>query len=126
MTPSSQTPGRKFFDEHMAYIYANNIDEMIDYQYAQNAVLISPFDVLKTPPPHIVRGNKALKEFFRTYIDWQGAINVEKLYNFAETDESIFFQAIFTSNTGKWVVGDAWHMNAGKIYVHYSFAHKAG
>jgi hypothetical protein len=126
MTATPQTPGRKFFDEHMAYIYANKIDEMIDVQYAPNAVLISPFDVLPTPPPHIVRGNKALKEFFRTYIAWQGAINVEKLYNFAETDESIFFQAIFTSNTGKWVVGDAWHMNGGQIYVHYSFAHKIG
>jgi len=110
----------------MAYIYANKIDQMIDDQYAQDAVLISPFDVLKTPPPHIVRGNKALKEFFHTYIDWQGAIQVEQLYDFAETPESIFFQAIFSSKTGKWVVGDAWHMKGGKISVHYSFAHRIG
>jgi hypothetical protein len=120
------TPGRKFFDEHMAYIYANKIDEMIDNQYAQDAVLISPFDVLSTPPPHIVRGNKALKAFFRTYIDWQGGIKVEQLDNFAETPESIFFQAIFTSKTGRWVVGDAWHMRDGKISVHYSFSHRLG
>jgi hypothetical protein len=123
------TPGRKFFDEHMAYIYAGKIDQMIDDQYTQDAVLISPFDALKTPPPHIVRGNKALKEFFHIYMDYQGAIDVEKLYDFAETDDSIFFQAIFTSKTGKWVVGDAWHMRGGltgKIDVHYSFAHKIG
>ena len=120
------TPGRKFFDEHMAYIYANEIDQMIDDQYAQDAVLISPFDVLSTPPPHIIRGNKALKEFFRTYIDWQGSINVEQLYDFAETENSIMFQAIFTSRTGKWVVGDAWHMRDGKIDTHYSFAHRIG
>ena len=123
---ATTTPGRKFFDEHMAYIYANKIDEMIDNPYTQDAVLFSPFDVLKTPPPHVVRGNKALKEFFHTYISWQGAIQVEKLYDFAETDDSIFFQAIFTSRTGKWVVGDAWHMREGKIDVHYSFAHKIG
>jgi hypothetical protein len=113
----------------MAYIYANKIDQMIDDQYTQDAVLISPFDVLNTPPPHIVRGNQALKAFFRTYIDWQGAIEVESLYDFAETESSIFFQAIFTSKTGKWVVGDAWHMRGGltgKIEVHYSFAHKIG
>ena len=84
-------------------------------------MLISPFDVLKTPPPHIVRGNKALKEFFHTYIAWQGEINVESLYDFAETDDSIAFHAVFTSKTGKWVVGDDWHMKGGKISVHYSF-----
>jgi hypothetical protein len=120
------TPGRKFFDEHMAYIYANKIDEMIDDQYTQDAVLISPFDVLATPPPHVIRGNKALKEFFRTYIGWQGSINVEELTNFVETEKSIFFQAVFTSRTGRWAVGDAWHMRDGKIEVHYSFAQKIG
>lgn len=124
--PASTTPGRQFFDEHMAYIYANKIDEMIDEQYTEDAVLISPFDVLSTPPPHIVRGRKALKDFFHTYINWQGSINVESLYDFAETDESIMFQAVFSSKTGKWVVGDAWHMQGRKIKVHYSFAHRIG
>lgn len=122
----STTLGRKFFDEHMNYISHNDIDGLIDNQYTQDAVLISPFDVLSTPPPHIIQGNKALKEFFRTYTAWQGSINVEKLYDFAETENSIFFQAIFTSNTGRWVVGDAWHMTNGKIDTHYSFAHKIG
>lgn len=118
------SPGHKFFDEHMAYIYANKIDEMVDNQYTEDAVLISPFNVLKTPPPHIVVGRKSLKEFFHTYIDWQGSINVEKLYDFVETGNSIFFQAIFTSRTGRWVVGDAWHMRDNKIDIHYSFACK--
>ena len=111
----------------MAYIYAGKIDQMIDDQYTQDAVLISPFDALPTPPPHIVRGNKALKEFFHIYMNYQGSIQVEKLYDFAETDDSIFFQANFTSKTGRWVVGDAWHMRgglSGKIDVHYSFAYK--
>jgi hypothetical protein len=121
------TPGRKFFDEHMKYIYANDIDGMIDDQYTQDAVLISPFDAVPgKQPPHIVRGNKELKEFFHIYLDYQGAIEVESLYDFAETDNSIFFQAIFTSKTGKWVVGDAWHMTGGKIDTHYSFAHRIG
>jgi hypothetical protein len=108
----------------MSYIYAGDIDGMIDKQYTHDAVLISPFDVLDTPPPHIIQGNQALKDFFRTYTAWQGSINVEDLYDFAETDNSIFFQAVFTSNTGRWVVGDAWHMTAGKIDTHYSFAHQ--
>ncbi len=110
----------------MAYIGNKDIDGMIDNQYTQDAVLISPFDFLDTPPPHIVRGNQALKDFFHNYVDWQGSINVESLYDFAETDNSIFFQAIFTSKTGRWVVGDAWHMTGGKIDTHYSFAHNIG
>ena len=95
-------------------------------RYTADAILISPFDVLSTPPPHIVKGRTALKEFFRTYIDRQGSIDVEALYNFAETENSIFFQAIFASKTGKWVEGDAWHLTEGKIDTHYSFAYRIG
>ena len=76
------------------------------------------------PPPHTVRGNQALKDFFNIYLPWQGAINVEDLTDFVETENSIFFQAVFTSKTGRWAVGDAWHMTDGKIDTHYSFARK--
>ena len=124
VTTTSTTSGRKFFDEHMAYIASDDIEAMIDEQYTPDAVLFSPFDLLETPPPHVVRGNKALKEFFRRYIAWQGSINVEQLYNFAETADSISFQAIFTSQTGRWVVGDAWHLTNNKIDTQYSFAYK--
>lgn len=120
------TPGRQFFDEHMAYIYAGDIDGMIDHQYHEDAVLISPFDVLDTPPPHIIRGREALKAFFHTYIAWQGSINVESLYDFAETEDAISFQAIFTSQTGRWVVGDGWSLKDKMIAYHFSFAHKIG
>ena len=120
------TPGRQFFDEHMKFIYANDIDGMIDNQYTEDAVLFSPFDVLDTPPPHVVRGREALKAFFHKYLAYQGAINVESLDNFAETDNSIFFQAVFTSKTGRWAVGDAWHMTNGMIDTHYSFAYRVG
>jgi SnoaL-like domain len=123
----STTPGRKFFDAHMQYIYANDIDGMIDNQYTEDAVLISPFDVLDDArPPHIVRGRAALKAFFAKYLAYQGSINVESLDNFAETDNSIFFQAVFTSRTGRWAVGDAWHMTDGMIDTHYSFAYRVG
>jgi hypothetical protein len=60
------------------------------------------------------------------YIKAQGAIKVEQLYNFAETDNSITFQAIFTSNTGRWVVGDAWYMRGRQIAIHYGFNYKIG
>jgi hypothetical protein len=121
------TPGRQFFDKHMQYIYAGDLDGLIDDQYHPEAVLLSPFDILESkPPPHIVRGRPALKEFFNNYVRWQGSINVESLYDFAETEEAISFQAVFTSNTGRWVVGDGWSLKDGLIYYHFSFAHKVG
>ena len=122
----STTPGRRFFDEHMEYIFKGDLDGMIDKQYTEDAVLISPFDILEVPPPHIVRGRAALKDFFHKYVAWQGSINVESLYDFAETEDAISFQAVFTSKTGRWVVGDAWYMRNGMIAYHFSFAHKIG
>lgn len=119
--------GKDFFDKHMEYIYAGDIDGMIDAQYAEDAILLSPFDcVTDAKPPHIVRGRKALKDFFKKYMAWQGGIKVESLYCFTETDKTIQFQAVFTSNTGKWVVGDGWYMKDGMIVYHASFAHKIG
>lgn len=123
---TTTTPGRKFFDEHLAYLGKNDIDGLIDNQYTQDAVLISPFDVLDAPPPHIVRGNKALKEFFRTYTAWQGWIKVDEMLDFAETENSIFFQATMTTSTGQWAVGAGFHMTGGKIDTHYSFGYKIG
>ncbi len=124
MSPTS--PGRTFLDEHMAYIAAKDVDGMIDNQYTEDAALISPFDILQTPPPHVLRGREAIKDFMRKYLDWQGEINVESFYDFVELDDSICFQAIFTSHTGRWVVGDEWHLREGKIDRHYSFAYKLG
>jgi hypothetical protein len=121
------TPGRKFFDDHMALIGVGKLDEMIDTQYTEDCLHISPWDIIPgKPPAHILRGREELKKFFHIYIAAQGAINIESLYDFAETDNSISFQAIFTSNTGRWVVGDAWNMRNGQIAIHYGFCHKLG
>jgi hypothetical protein len=125
-TSAEATPGKKFFDEHMAFIGAKDVVGMIDNEYTDDAVLISPFDILDTPPPHTVVGSQALKDFFEKYLAWQGEINVESLYNFVELEDSICFHAIFTSHTGRWVVGDMWHLDGGKIDRHYSFAERIG
>jgi hypothetical protein len=67
------TPGRKYFDEHMAYIAKNDVDGLIDDQYAEDAF-----------HRHIWR--EATRPL-RT----SSAANLTR-DQFAETDESIFFQ----------------------------------
>lgn len=119
--------GQVFFDEHLEYIFSGDLDGMIDAQYAEDAVLISPFDCLPdAKPPHVIQGRAALKEFFQKYAEWQGELDVESVYFFADTEDVIQFQAIFTSDTGKWVVGDGWYLEDGLIVYHASFAHKIG
>jgi hypothetical protein len=120
----STTPGREFFDQHMAYINTRDLDGLVRNQYSENAVLITPFDILDKPPPHIIQAGPALIDFFVKWLDYHGAMTIDSLYDFAELDDTISFQALMTSQTGKWVLGEAWHLAGDKIDRHYGFAHK--
>jgi hypothetical protein len=124
----SDSPGQQYFNQHVGFLMSNDLDSMISTQYADNAILISPFDVLDTPPPNIVQGHAKLKDFFRKWLDYHGPSNYESLYDFAETEDSISFHAIMNSQTGKWMLGEAWHIVGGfpngKIDRHYGFAYK--
>lgn len=124
----SSTPGRTFFDQHVNYLTAGDLDRLMQEQYLEDAVLISPFDVLDTPPPHILRGHEAIKDFLRKWLDYHGPSTFTSLTNFAETEDSVTFHATMTSQTGNWMLGEAWHvvggLPGGKINRHYGFAYK--
>ena len=124
---ANESPGQTYFNQHVGFLMGNDLDSLVTQQYTEDAVLISPFDVLgEKKPPHILHGRDEIKNFLRRWLDFHGKSQFTSLTNFAETDNSIFFQAIFTSNTGRWVVGDAWHMTDGMIDTHYSFAYRIG
>lgn len=108
----------------MAYLNTCDLDRLVGTQYSENAVLITPFDILDKPPPHIIPAGPALIDFFAKWLDYHGAMTVDSLYNFTELDDTISFQALITSQTGKWVLGEAWHLVDDKIDRHYGFAHK--
>jgi hypothetical protein len=80
----STTPGRQFFDQHMAYLNTCDLDRLVGTQYSENAVLITPFDILDKPPPHIIPAGPALVDFFAKWLDYHGAMTVDSLYNFTE------------------------------------------
>ncbi|HEY9873905.1 MAG TPA: hypothetical protein V6D12_10740 [Candidatus Obscuribacterales bacterium] len=121
------TPGRKFFDEHMQYIVAKDMAGMINNTYTEDAILYNAFPFLDTPPPNVIQGREELIKVFNAYLDYQGEIQVDSLYNFLETEDVISFQATITSpKTGKWAVGDAWLLQNGKIARHFGFAHRLG
>jgi hypothetical protein len=120
----SDSPGQQFFQKHMGYLMSGDLHTMLQDQYAEDAILITPFDILDVPPPHIIHAGPAMEDFFRKWLDYHGAMTLDSLYDFAELDDSISFQALITSQTGKWVLGEAWHLANGKIDRHYGFAHK--
>ena len=119
------SPGREFFDRHMQYIAANDVEGMILDTYTEDAILFNAFPFLDTPPPNIIQGHTELIKVFKQYLAYQGSINVISLYNFMESPNAISFQATFsTANTGTWVAGDCWLMRDSKIYHHIGFAHQ--
>lgn len=106
------TPGRAFYDKQLEYLYAKDVDGLIDNNYNEDAVLVS-FD-------GIVKGGEALKEHFRGYLEYLGSITVDSTDKFTETEDSIFFEATVTTKLGQVHVYDAMVFRDGKISYHFT------
>jgi hypothetical protein len=106
------TPGRKFYNDQLGYLYAKDVDGLIDHHYNEDAVLIS-FDV-------VVYGREALKEYFRGYLKTLGNLEIKSTNKFRETIDTIFLEASVVSNLGSTVVYDAMVLRDGKISYHFT------
>lgn len=124
MATITKTAGQKFFDEHINYLMTGDVEGMINNTYTEDAILYNAFPFLDSPPANVIQGRPELIKVFKAYLDYQGEIQVDSLYNFLETEDVISFQATITSpKTGKWVVADIWLMEGGKIARHFGVAH---
>jgi hypothetical protein len=106
------TPGRKFYEEQLNYLFAKDVDGLIDNHYNEDAILVS-FDF-------IVKGRAALKVHFRNYLNTLGNLEVKSTDKFTETENSAFLEASVVSNLGPAVVYDAWTLKDGKIAYHFT------
>jgi hypothetical protein len=125
----ADSPQQEYFNAHVGYLMGNDLDNLVKTQYTEDAVLISPFDVLEgKQPPHILKGRDEIKNFLRHWLDYHGPSQFTSLTNFVGTDDSITFHSTMTSQTGNWMLGEAWHVVGGfpngKIDRHYGFAYK--
>ncbi|GAB4215836.1 MAG: hypothetical protein OHK0012_16890 [Synechococcales cyanobacterium] len=117
--------GRTFFDRHMEYIAAKDVEGMVRDTYTLDAKLYNAFPFLDTPPPNVISGHADLIRVFKAYLDYQGEIQILTLYNCLESEDVLSFQSTFVSpKTGVWAVGDTWVMQGGKIHRHFGFAHQ--
>ena len=107
------TPGWKFYERHLGYFYAKDVDGLVENDYNKDAVLIS-FDFT-------VRGHEALKGIFRAYLDMIGDMEVKSTDNFTETEDTIFLEATLeTSKLGERKVYDVFVLRDGKISYHFT------
>jgi hypothetical protein len=108
---SSTTAGRTFYDRQVGYLKAKDVDGLVDNHYNDDAVLVR-FD-------SVIKGKDALKQFFHQYVEMLGDIEVESTDQFAETEDTIFFEATVKSKLGRAQVYDAWVLKNGKISYHF-------
>jgi hypothetical protein len=106
------TPGRKFYEEQLNYLFANDVDGLIDNHYNEDATLIG-FDF-------IVKGRDALKKHFRNYLATLGKLEVKSTDKFQETADAAFLEASVVSDLGPAHVYDAWILENGKISYHFT------
>ena len=79
----SLTNGQKFYQKQLDFLYANDSEGLIDSNYDVDAVLHS-FD-------HTIEGNRALKEYFKGYLEMLGSLKVISTDKWTETENTIFF-----------------------------------
>jgi ketosteroid isomerase-like protein len=112
---SDQSSKRELYEAQIRYLQAADVDGLIDNQYTDDALLVS-FD-------HQIRGNAALKEYFRGYLQVLGTVEVLSTDRFVETDDAVFFEATMRTNLGEARVFDAWVLRDDKIAYHFTGVH---
>jgi hypothetical protein len=112
---SEDSAKRQLYEAQIRYLQAADVDGLIDNQYTQDALLVS-FD-------NQIRGNAALKEYFRGYLQVLGTIEVLSTDRFVETEDAVFFEATMRTNLGQARVFDAWVLRDGKIAYHFTGVH---
>jgi ketosteroid isomerase-like protein len=100
------TPGRKFYEEHLAFINAKDFDGLIDSHYNDDATFTSFFGSLK--------GREALRQHFRTYLGSLGNLRV-RLDKLTETENTLLLETTVTTDGGTIRTYDAFVLRNGKI-----------
>ncbi len=109
----STTPGRIYIDRRIELLVAGKTDQMVDEGYNQDAVLI-----------HLdgqVKGNTALKEYFREHIPGLGGIKLNAIGKFSETKDAVFIELTVTTGTyGDVTSYEAFVLRGGKAQYHFT------
>jgi hypothetical protein len=106
------SPGRRFYEEQIAYISNTDVDGLVEAHYRDDALPIG-FDVT-------VKCRPALKEYLQGYLRRLGDFRLKSTDRFSETEDAIFFEATVVSNLGEARVYDAMVLRDGEISHHFT------
>ena len=106
------TMGRKFYNDQIAFLEANDVDGLISNHYNADAALIGL--------DFTVEGHEALRQNFRNYLSGLGHFRLKETTRFNETEDTIFFEATITGDQGDIRIYDAMVMKGGKISRHFT------
>ena len=107
------TPGWKFYMNHLKYFFDGDIDGLVKNDYTEDAELLAG--------EFAVKGTDALREVFTGYLQMVGPFTLRTTDKFFETDDAIILEATMdTQNTGERKVYDAFVMRDGKISHHFT------
>jgi ketosteroid isomerase-like protein len=108
---TEQTSGRAFYQRQIAALESGDIDRVMA-QYHEDAVLVS----LDTT----VHGLAALREHFVGYLARLGSLTLLSTDRWAETPDSIFFEATVRTGSGEAKVYDVFILREGKATHHFT------
>lgn len=106
------TTGRKFYNEQIAFLEANDIDGLISNHYNKDAAMIGL--------DFTVNGHEALRQLFQDYLRRLGHFRLKETTRFNETEDAIFFEATITGDQGDVRIYDAMVIKDGKISLHFT------
>ena len=106
-----KTPGKEFYDTQIAALTRGDLDALAA-QYSDDAVLVS-FDFT-------VRGRDAIRAHMQGYLQMLGSFALLSTDKWAETDDSIFFEATVRTNLGQARVYDVFMLRGGKATHHFT------
>jgi len=104
------TPGRKFYEEHLAYIQAGDFDGLVDNHYHDDAVFTSFYAV--------ARGREALRAHFRKYLSGLGPMTIH-LDKLAESEDTLLLETTVHAEAGEERTYNAFVLRDGKIAYHF-------
>jgi len=106
---------KEFYDNHIRLLAERDAKLLVDNDYHDDAVMILHVQ----DQPIIANGKEAITGQMDMYIKYiyKGFISTEK---YAETEDSIFFEATIDTVNGPSKVYDALYMKGNKIFRHYS------
>jgi len=111
MVEKRDSPGWKFYENHLKFFYNKDVNGLVANDYNEDALLIT-FDFA-------VRGHEQLKQVFRAYLDMIGEFTVISTDNFTEAEDVIFLEATLdTAKAGIRKVYDVFILRNGKISHH--------